>query len=449
MEANEMCRAWSGGRTGRSQVARFPSSLLLPVVVLAGVIGLAPAQSHAQGGQARGLGSWMNPDIGLVYDLKCDLHDAERGDAGEKLWTTRGFRISTAELSIGADVDPYARIDFNAMFSETGAEIHELFFLFPALPLNLKLKGGHFLANFGRWSQFHSHAMPFSSEPRILHEYMEGHLSPTGLEISWLAPISHYLEFTGGVYNALVGHSHDTDPISSTAAWGPDNPPPGCHFHGDDIHCPGSPDLEEAYREAVEDPDAPTRQKTNRGLKDLAFLGRASTSVELGLSWSVDLGASIVHQPRYAHSQRFAGESYAKTVYGADVTAFWNPPERNLYTGLDFGIELLANDEQFEVKEDDIYMRKTLARSGFFAYGRYRLNKRWSGGVFGESFQPRQGSGKRRERLGAFLACNISHFQSIRLEFSHYDKQTGLDPVNMFIVQYDGVIGYHTHGRQR
>jgi hypothetical protein len=407
----------------------------------------APAQ--AQDGTSAGVGAWMNPDIGFVYDLKCDIHDAERNEQGDATWRTRGFALSTAELSIGAEVDPYGRIDFNAMFTEHGAEIHELYFLFPALPLNLKLKAGHFLANFGRWSQFHSHAMPFSSEPRILHEYLEGHLSPTGVELSWLAPVSHYIEITGGLYNSLEGHSHDTDPASAGAAWGPDNPPPGCHFHGDQIHCPGSPELEEAYTAAVVDPQAPTRGRINRELDDLAYLARVNSSLELGLSWSIDFGGSIVHQSRYAHSQRFQGESYAKTTYGADVTVFWNPPERNLYTGLDFGVELLANDEQFEIKDDDLYLRRTLSRSGFFAYGRYRLNKIWSGGLMGESFQPREDTQERRKRLGAFLTYNISHFQLLRLELSRYEKSPGEDPVHMLVLQYDGVLGYHTHGRQR
>ncbi len=428
---------------------RTLSAALLLFAASGGLAGSAPAQSSAGAAAAGGLGAWMNPDIGFVYDLKVDLHDAERDQNGDALWTTRGFRLSTAELSIGADVDPHGRIDFNGMFSETGAEIHELFFVFPALPLSLKLKGGHYLANFGRWSQFHSHAMPFSSEPRILHEYFEGHLAPTGLELSWLVPLAHYVEVTGGVYNSIAGHSHDTDPASAGAAWGPDNPPPGCHFHGDEIHCPNDPEMEEEYYATLDDPEAPTRDKTNRELKDLAYLGRLNSSLELGLSWSIDVGGSVVHQPRYSYSQRFPGESYAKTTYGADMTVFWNQPEKNLYTGLDFGLELLVNDEQFEILEDGVYERQGLRRSGFFAYGRYRLNRTWAGGVFGESFEPRQGSKTMQERFGTFLTYNISHFQSVRLEYSHYKKVPDDEPLSMFVLQFDGVIGYHTHGRQR
>ncbi len=409
----------------------------------------AGAQASSDGGSARALGAWMNPDIGFVYDLKLDLHDAESADGEGRRWTTRGFDLSTAEISVGADVDPYCRIEFNAVFSETGAEIHELYFVYPALPMNLKLKGGRYLANFGRWSQFHSHATPFSSEPRLLHEYLEGHLSPAGLEVSWLVPVSHFIEVTGGVYNAIEGHSHDTDPACSKSAWGRDNPPPGCHFHGDDIHCPGRPDQEAAYNASVRDPRAPVRTSVNKGLRDLAFLGRATTSFEPSLSWSIDMGGSIVHQPRYARSQRFDGEAYGKTTYGADVTVFWNPPEKNLFTGVDFGVEYIANDEQFEIREAGQYFRRGMPRSGFFAYGRYRANKTWSGGLFGESFEARRGEPHRRERFGAFLTCNVSHFQYVRLEYSRYDRLPGEDPVNRFVIQFDGVIGYHTHGRQR
>ncbi|MCP4550308.1 MAG: hypothetical protein GY835_27930 [bacterium] len=396
-----------------------------------------------------GRGAWMNPDIGFAFDLKTDLHDAERDEAGEKIWTTRGFNISTAELSLGAEIDPYGRIDFNAQFSEEGAEIHELYFAIHSLPGNLKLRGGHYLATFGRWSTFHSHAMPFASEPRILREYIGGHLAPTGVELSWLAPLSRYVELTGGVYNAIVGHSHDTDPVSSTAAWGPDNPPPGCHFHGDDLHCPDNPELEAEYLAQVEDPDAPIAPGVNKRLEDLALLGRLQSSLELGLSWSVDFGASVVHQANHAYSQRFPGETYAKTVYGGNVTVFWNPPEKNLYTGLDFGIEFLGNRQAFEVEEGGVWSRETLTRDGLFGHARYRLNRTWQLGAFGERFEPLRYGDDPRLRYGAFLTFNISHYQFVRLEVSRYELNPNSDPVHRLVLQYDGVIGYHTHGRQR
>jgi hypothetical protein len=420
---------------------------LLCALCLAVVV-LLPSLARGQTTKS-GLGAWQNPDIGFVYDLKWDLHDAERNENGDREWSTRGFGISSAELSVGADLDPYARLDFNAFFSESGAEIHELFFLFPALPLNLKAKGGQYLTNFGRWNQFHTHSMPFSSEPRILNEYFEGHLLLTGLELSWLLPVSRYMEIGGGVYNRMQGHTHDVLPAAGGSGWSQDNPPPGCHFHGDEIHCPDNPELEQEYMETVGDPDAPLRSKTNKGLEDFAYALRAKTSVDMGLSWSADIGVSGIHQQHYKHSQRIPGQTYSKTNYGADVTFFWTPPEANLYRNMDFGFEYFANDEEYEVVRDDTIYRQTRVRDGFFGYARMRVNRRWQFGAFGELFDSSTAVKKKRRRYGGFLTLNISHYQYVTLEVSRYERSPEDDPLHMIVLQYDGVIGYHTHGSQR
>ena len=433
----------SSKMTARHSAACAPAPLL---AVLA--LALAPAAAHAQ--QARGgLGAWQNPDIGFIYDLKFDLHDAQHDAAGDREWTTRGFHISTAELSIGSEVDPYGRMDFNAAFSSEGVEIHELFFTLSALPGGMQLRGGKFLADFGRWNSFHTHFLPFISEPRILHEYFGGHLMPQGVELSWLLPLDHYVELTGGLYNDLVGDSHDSDPTDSNTAWGPDNPPPGCHFHGDDLHCPDDPDAEAAYLATLDDPLAPIAPSGNRRPGDLAFLGRARTSLELGLDWSIDLGASIVHQGAYRTSQRFPGTDYAKTTGGVDLAVFWNPPEQNLYRGLDFGVEYLRNQQEFEVQSGENWVQRETSSDGFFSWVHYRLSRRWELGSSYENFAAAERSADRRRRAAAFLSCNISHYQRIRCEYSNDDRGDYAGSVNQITLLYDGTIGFHTHGTQR
>ncbi len=414
------------------------------LVALALLTSILPVSAQ-QGG---GLGAWQNPDIGFVYDLKFDMHNAEMDSDGGQTWTTRGFQLSTAELSIGADLDPYARIDFNAMFFSDGAEVHELYVTGHSLPLSLKARAGQFLASFGRWSQFHSHSMPFASEPRIMHEYLGGHLMPTGLELSWLAPTDHYIEAFGGIFNGITGHTHDVDPMNSQADYGPDNPPPGCHFHGDEIHCPDNPYLEDLYRSMVVDPDGPVAPGVNKKLSDLAWLGRLQTSWELGLNWSIDLGSSLVYQKAFRQSQRFAGTDYAKTTGGVDLTVFWNPVEQNLYRGLDFGIEYLRNRQQDESRAGENWVKRTTVRDGAFTWARFRLNRTWDFGTYYEDFAPVVDNG-RRTRLGGFLTWNVSHYQKIRLEYVRDDRGLNADSVDQVILQFDGVIGFHTHGRQR
>ena len=412
-------------------------SVLLVPALLALIAPTAGGQSSA------GLGAWQNPDIGFVYDLKFDYHNAE------DTWTTRGFDLATAELSVGADIDPYARLDFNAQFMSDGAEIHELFFTMPTLPLGLKARGGQFLASFGRWSQFHTHFMPFVSEPRILHEYLDGHFMPQGLELSWLAPTDHYIEVYGGVFDHISGHSHDTDPTCSCAGYGPDNPPPGCHYHGDELHCPGDEEAEAYWNSVLGDDEGPVAPGTNRELGDLAFLGRVQTSIEAGLDWSFDLGASVVHQNSYRVSQRFAGVDYAKTTAGIDLAVFWNPISQNAYRGLDFGVEYLRNQEEFEVQGEEDWLKRQLTRDGFFTWARYRLNKTWELGGYHEQFAARDGADDDRTRSAGFLTYNISHYQRLRLEYVHDDRGSFADGVDQIILQFDGIIGFHTHGMQR
>ncbi len=421
-------------------MTKYLSTLLLATLVLWN----CPEVSAQQGG----LGAWQNPDIGFVYDLKFDMHNAEVGDDGQHEWTTRGFNLSTAELSIGSELDPYARIDFNAMFFSDGAEIHELYVTAHSLPWSMKARMGQFLASFGRWSQFHSHSMPFASEPRIMHEYLGGHLMPTGLELSWLVPSDHYIEVFGGVYNSINGHTHDTDPSSSGAAYGPGNPPPGCHFHGDEIHCPDNPQAEDLYRVMYDDPLGPVAPGTNKTLNDLAWLGRLQTSFEFGLDWSVDVGTSLVYQQAFRQSQRFDGTDYSKTTGGFDLAVFWNPVQQNLYRGLDFGVEYMRNRQQNEVLADDQWIKRTYVKDGFFTWARFRLNRTWDFGAYCEDFAPAE-LDQRRTRVGGFLTWNVSHYQKIRLEYVRDDRAGYEDPVDQVILQFDGVIGYHTHGRQR
>ena len=150
--------------------------------------------------------AWQNPDIGLTLDGVVDAHDAE----GE--WKSFGLTLRGAELIVSANIDPYASLLGNVLIGEDGAELHEAFAEFPFLPFNLKAKAGLMLAHFGRWNQFHVHAMPFTSEPRIYREYSHGLLALKGIELSWMPPIDHYVEITLSAYNRIQGHSHDVDP---------------------------------------------------------------------------------------------------------------------------------------------------------------------------------------------------------------------------------------------
>ncbi len=393
----------------------------------------------------RALGAWQNPNVGFVFDMIADISDIE-GDE----WTSQGFEIRSAELDVNANIDPFGELRGNFMFTEDGAELHEGYFLLPALPGNLKLKGGKMLANFGRWNQFHTHAMPFTSEPRIYQEYFGGHFNPTGLELSWLVPIPHFLELTFSIYDRIEGHTHDQDPVREGFESEADRLAAelGYTRHGNHYH---APDGSIVQPEELLDSDEPrTNAKNNKGAEDFAYGARAATSFEFGPDWSLDLGASLVHQPNFKYSQRVSGASYAKTVYGFDATFFWHPLTQNRERNVDFGIEFLGNVEEFETTADDTVFREERGREGLFAYIHYQHDPTWHYGAFGEFFENDEFSDDfEKNRYGGFVTFHLTHFQFLRLEYSRYEYSDNLDPVNRVILQYDAVIGHHTHGRQR
>jgi len=392
----------------------------------------------------RAIGAWQNPNVGFAFDMVTDISDVEEDE-----WTSLGFNIRSAELDVNANIDPFGELHGNFNFSEDGAELHEGYFLLPALPGNLKLKGGKMLAKVGRWNQFHTHAMPFVSEPRIYMEYFGGHFSPKGAELSWLVPIPHYLELTFSVYEKIEGHSHDEDPGPEGYESEADRIAAelGYSKHGNHYH---APDGSIVWPEERVDDDAPTTGKTNKGAEDLAYAFRAATGFEFGPDWSLDLGASLVHQPNYKYSQRIDGAEYAKTVYGFDATFFWHPLSRNLDRNLDFGLEFLGNMEEFETVADDVIYKEERGREGLFAHIHYQHSPAWHYGLFGEFFENNPYSDDfAKNRYGAFATYQLTHFQFIRLEYSRYDYSNSLEPINRFMLQYDAVIGHHTHGRKR
>ncbi len=395
--------------------------------------------------------TWQNPDIGLTVDLTTDMHDADGA------WKSPGITLRGVELIMSANIDPYASLTGNVLVTPNGAELHEAFALFPTLPLNLKLKGGLMLANFGRWNRFHTHAMPFTSEPRIYMEYAGGMLALKGLELSWLVPVSHFIELTLSAYDRISGHTHDSDPSPSQSHNSSGRTADeiaesiGAEKHGNHWHYQGKILYEEDLY-ALAGQQSSLEPVKNTGLRrpeEFAYGGRLTTTLELGSNVSVDFGGSMLYQHAYKLSQRIPGETYNKLLWGADIVFFWHPLLANNYRNLQVGAELLSSYEGFERKVVGGLYQDKYSRTGVHVYGNYKHSKQWQVGAFSSIFQSNDYAKQQKIHTGAFCTFAITHYQYLRLEYSRYEYPDLLDGVNRVTLQYDATIGYHTHGRQR
>ena len=152
------------------------------------------------------------PDISLIADFSVIIRNTSDEKYGGTVipgWTSlikdasKGFNLNYGELTIAAPVDKYFDLFAAFHLREDEFEIEEAYVKTRVLPLGLQLKAGKFLSNFGRINSQHSHFWNFNDPPLVNAVFFgkEG-LNEKGIQLSWLAPLSFYLQL--GV-EALAG----------------------------------------------------------------------------------------------------------------------------------------------------------------------------------------------------------------------------------------------------
>jgi len=164
------------------------------------------SQAHGQ--------TTLNPDISAVGDFQVYSHnDESRADESEKFnMTDPGI-----ELNIGGYLNPYSRADIViAWHGDHNAEVEEAYASFVrGLPLNMNIRAGKYLLEFGRLNPVHEHAWSFIQRPlpHVLFFGEEG-LSDVAVRSSILLPTGGaYTEFMVGILKgeALQGHHHEDE----------------------------------------------------------------------------------------------------------------------------------------------------------------------------------------------------------------------------------------------
>ena len=116
-----------------------------------------------------------NPAISFVVDGQA--HTNTQGDDGV------AFMLATGELFISAPIDPFLRgyASINGTTDES-FNIEEAALVTTALPYNLTVKGGRFMADFGRFPHWHDEALPFVDRPPSIENIIGGESISEGVE---------------------------------------------------------------------------------------------------------------------------------------------------------------------------------------------------------------------------------------------------------------------------
>ncbi len=323
----------------------------------------------------------------------------------------RGFTVQNLETTFDGAVDPYFTGQASIIFQidqdgESFLEVEEAFLTSMSLPLNLQVKAGTFFTEFGRLNPFHPHAWDFADQPLVNGRFLgpDGLRGP-GARLSWLAPTNSYTELFITVQNSQGETAHSFR--NEEALFG---------------------------REAVE-----TRV---RGMEDMLYTPRITTSFDLTDEQTVLLGASAAFGPNST------GRDKDTIIYGIDM--FWKWKSHNAEAGFPFvtwQTEIMGR--RFEAGEDSDAGLSDEIMDNWGAYSQiaWGFKKRWVAGLRGDYVDGEDGAtdplGFERWRLSPNLTFYPSEFSKIRLQYN-YDDILGNDSTEHSVfLQFEFLLGSH------
>ncbi len=318
-----------------------------------------------------------NPAISFVVDGKARSDTS--GDGGV------GFLLGSAELFISAPIDPWLRgyISINAT-SDDSFDVEEAALVTTALPWNLEVKGGRLFADVGRFPHWHDEALPFAERPQSIDRIFGGETGAEGVEISWLAPIDHFVALKAGVYNSIG-------------------------------------ELPEGFESFVGQPS----------YSELTYLLRPHTYVDLTDSLNAEFGGSYVAAPSETR----------RRLYGVDVVLRHQPGSSSFYQGTAVGSEWYWNDQEFL---DAGGGSSRFRRNGGYAYFESFFGRSFSAGLLFDHAEEIADDTLRENTYAGFVTWKPSEFQRLRFQLGEID-QPGPNDLR-FWLQWTAFIGSHTHG---
>jgi hypothetical protein len=378
----------------------------------------------------------FNPAISLILDGRYTDIDTSELElpgfqlGGEAGLPENGFATGHNELLISANIDDqfYGAMTSAIVYeeNETAIELEEAYIETLSLGSGFTIKGGRFFSGIGYLNSIHDHAHDFADRPLVYDALFGGHLTDSGLQARWVAPIDHYLSF-------------GTEVTSGSTFPGGEN------------------------------------EDGNNGL---AFFMKTGGDMSVSSSWQ--LGASY-YQSKF--DVREAGEHHhgggtteidnelldgEVDVAGIDFVYKWAPKGNSKQTNFKLQVEYFVKNEQgaAEFTEDTNTAEADYdgEQTGFYIQGVYQFMPAWrvglrydqlsadntttnfvNGGINEDEFLEESGLGVEGDdptKSSLMIDYIPTHFSCIRLQYSQLDN--GHEEKNdMIVLQYTMSLGSH------
>ena len=354
----------------------------------------------------------------LAYSSAADLYNVEVGDHDPQ---QRGFNARNTELAFDGAVDPYFQGFANIVFlldndNETQVELEEAFLQTTSLPYNLQLKGGQFLADFGRLNPTHPHTWDFADTPLVNGLFLgpDG-LRGVGAQASWTLPVPWYSQL---VFASQNGRGES-----------------GFSFRN-----PGDDGM---FFDRV------TTDREARGLQDFVWIPRFENSFNLSDTQTVLAGVSG------AFGSNETGANSRTQIYGADLLYKWKSSHA------EGGFPFVKCQTEFMYRRyeaghganDSFPVAETFHDWGLYSQVLWGFKKGWTVGIRGDYVHMQDSmytddlDRQSRWRLSADLTWYPTEFSKIRLQYNQDFLEENFflsaRQVESVFLQWEFILGSH------
>lgn len=360
----------------------------------------------------------FNPAMSIAFD---GLAVASESDA-EELNTAR---LRLLEIGLASRIDPlgwaYATLAFADEGEESEVELEEGAMWFDDLGGNFSLRGGRYLADFGKWNTIHQHDRAYVFAPGPAAEFLGEELLVSGVELHhWFGFGDLPLRWSIGIAPEFGGHGH-----------GPgEDEGPGTEFAA----------------EALD----------RRTPSQLLYTARLTAQHDVGTNGFFQWGWSALHTPSgLAARADLDGDADVDAEFeagqltlGLDLTL--RLPDATDGTAHVASLETYWNErETWDSAQNRLEDRDAVGTWGFYEYA---FDPRWSAGLFGAWWQHAGSEAGAEFFAGAdaaatravFLTCTLSPFNRLRLQIGQDVPEDGPSAWTAAL-QWTVVLGNHAH----
>lgn len=321
-----------------------------------------------------------------------------------------GYRLGVreVEVAIQAAVDPFFRGDVFLGFSDAeGASIEQAWLTTSALPWGLEVRLGRMLLPVGKENTTHRHDLHTIEYPYVLQRFLgEEGLKGTGIYASRVfAPF--------GFYQELIVTAVDR------------------------------------FGEAPADlqPEEPA----NRTMRGLGYSGRLRNYWDLSQASNLELSASAItglrEQPVSGALGGVTAANARQSVYGVDATFRWRPLQQGLYKSLLVRAEAMRQDNasspRLPAGNQVQYEGPTRAFTGWYAFGRWQMGRRWYLGARLDGLEDPDWNGRTTHAASGYWEFFPSEFSKLLAGCERVRPPAGMEATTRLIVQAAFALGPH------